>query len=156
MLNCNDWLRITAESVLNSPLKEYVSIPGDDVQLAKLKQKSGLQTSIICDKEIMFSVAFVCLFVCYQHCSKSYERIAMKFYGGVRGGKRNKWLNLGGDLDHHADCPIRSHTVVVTWRHRGEGTLPGHFRRFGGDMHSLKRSWLHSITLLEGGALVQA
>ena len=27
--------------------------------------------------------------------------IAMKFYGGIRGGKRNKWLNLGGNLDHH-------------------------------------------------------
>ena len=28
-------------------------------------------------------VALVCLFVCGQHYSKSYERIGMKFYGGV-------------------------------------------------------------------------
>ena len=30
----------------------------------------------------------------------------MKFYGGVRGGKRNKRLDFGIDPDHHADCPI--------------------------------------------------
>ena len=28
---------------------------------------------------------FVCLSVCGQHYSKSYERIGMKFYGGVLG-----------------------------------------------------------------------
>ena len=37
-------------------------------------------------KEVMFLVALVslsvCLFVCGQHYSKSYERIGMKFYGG--------------------------------------------------------------------------
>ena len=33
----------------------------------------------------MFSVAFVCLSVCLQHYSKSYERIAMKFYEGLLG-----------------------------------------------------------------------
>ena len=27
------------------------------------------------------------------------KRIAMKFYGGVWGGKMNKRLNFGGDLD---------------------------------------------------------
>ena len=53
-----------------------------------------------------FSAALVCLFVCYEHYLKSYEQIAMKFYGGVWGGKGNKWLNFGGDADHHADCPI--------------------------------------------------
>ena len=26
----------------------------------------------------------------------------------VWGDKRNKWLNFGGDQDHHADCPIRN------------------------------------------------
>ena len=35
-------------------------------------------------KEVMFLVALVCLsvclFVCEQHYSKSYERIGMKFY----------------------------------------------------------------------------
>ena len=41
-------------------------------------------------KEIMFLVALVCLCVCLsvcgQHYSKSYEWIGMKFYGGVQGG----------------------------------------------------------------------
>ena len=36
-------------------------------------------------KEVMFLVALVCLFVCGQNCSKSYERIRMKFYGGALG-----------------------------------------------------------------------
>ena len=35
----------------------------------------------------------------------------MKFYGGVRAGKTNRVseLILGGDPDHHADCPIGDH-----------------------------------------------
>ena len=52
----------------------------------------SLYTSVLITslaKEVMFLVAlvcvFVCLFVCGQHYSKSYERIAMKFYGGVLG-----------------------------------------------------------------------
>ena len=38
-------------------------------------------------KEVMFLVTrcFVCLFVCGQHYSKRYERIVVKFYGGVLG-----------------------------------------------------------------------
>ena len=43
-------------------------------------------------KEVMFLVALVslsvCLFVCGQHYSKSYERIGMKFYGGVQSSTR--------------------------------------------------------------------
>ena len=43
-------------------------------------------------KEVMFLVALVslsvCLFVCGQHYSKSYERIEMKFYGGVLSSTR--------------------------------------------------------------------
>ena len=43
-------------------------------------------------KEVMFLVALVslsvCLFVCGQHYSKSYERIGMKFYGGVLSSTR--------------------------------------------------------------------
>ena len=41
-------------------------------------------------KEVIFSGALVRLFVslsmCEQHYSKRYERILMKFYGGVQGG----------------------------------------------------------------------
>ena len=40
----------------------------------------------------------VCLFVCRQHYSKSYERIGMKSYGGVLGCTVKNWLNFGGDL----------------------------------------------------------
>ena len=43
-------------------------------------------------KEVMFLVALVslsvCLFVCGQHYSISYERIGMKFYGGVQSSTR--------------------------------------------------------------------
>ena len=50
----------------------------------------------------MFLVALVCLFVCLsvcgQHYSKSYERIGMKFYGGVLGSTMKNGLNFGGDL----------------------------------------------------------
>ena len=57
-------------------------------------------------KEVMFGVAlvylFVCLFVCLsacgQHYSKGYERIGMKFYGGVLGSTMKNRLNFGGDL----------------------------------------------------------
>ena len=45
---------------------------------------------IISGKEIMFSAEFVCLPVS-NIPQKSYEQIAMKVYGGVRGDKRNKW-----------------------------------------------------------------
>ena len=63
----------------------------------------------ILGKEVMFLIMLVylsiCLFVCLQHYSENYERIAMKFYEVVQGDRRNKWLNFGGDLDHHADSP---------------------------------------------------
>ena len=48
--------------------------------------------------EVMFSVAFVCVYVCKQHYSRSYKWIAMKFHGGVLGSTIHKWLNLGGDM----------------------------------------------------------
>ena len=38
----------------------------------------------------MSLVVLVCLFVCKHHYSKRSELIAMKSYGGVWGGKRNK------------------------------------------------------------------
>ena len=40
-------------------------------------------------KEVKSLVVLVCLSVYEQHYSKHCKRIAMKFYGGVRGGKRN-------------------------------------------------------------------
>ena len=49
-------------------------------------------------KKVMFLVAFVCLSVCGQHYSQSYEQIGMKFYGGVLGSTMKNWLNFGGDL----------------------------------------------------------
>ena len=41
-------------------------------------------------KEVMFLVTLVCLFVCRQHYSKSYDRIGLKFYGGVLGSTMKK------------------------------------------------------------------
>ena len=43
---------------------------------------------------ILFLLAFVCLFVCQQLYTKSYERILMKFSGSVGGGTNNP-LNFG-------------------------------------------------------------
>ena len=36
----------------------------------------------------------------------------MKFYGGVRGLKMNKWLDFGCDPNHLADCPIRNLAIT--------------------------------------------
>ena len=72
-------------------------------------------------KEVMFLVALVslsvCLFVCGQHYSKSYERIGMKFYGRVLSSTRKNWLHFGGDLG------------IVRWvneqnKHRNSGSIP--------------------------------
>ena len=59
------------------------------------------QALLICKKvvviptqEIMFLVALVCVSVCFQHYSKSYERIVLKFVGGIQGDKRNRWLDF--------------------------------------------------------------
>ena len=56
-------------------------------------------------KEVMVGgvlEALVCLSVCLsvseQHYSKSYQQIAMTFYGEVWGGTRKNWLNYGSDL----------------------------------------------------------
>ena len=46
----------------------------------------------------MFFVALVCLFVCGQLYSTSYERIGMNFYGGVQGSTMKNWFNFSGDL----------------------------------------------------------
>ena len=57
-------------------------------------------------KEVMFLVALriglfvlsVCLSVCGQHCSKRYERISLRFYGGVLSSTMKNWLKFCGDL----------------------------------------------------------
>ena len=57
-----------------------------------------LYTIIASAKEVMFLVVLACLFVCLsvrlflcqQHYPKTYERIVMKFYVEVRGGKRTR------------------------------------------------------------------
>ena len=93
------------------------------IWLSLILQKKNTRTAIITDKihvndfgqilaciasiitslakEVMFLVALelsVCLSVCVQHYSKSYERIGLKFYGGVLGSTM-KWLKvIGGDL----------------------------------------------------------
>ena len=71
----------------------------------------------------MFSLASVCLFVhlsCFLFVSVSLSSITQKVMNELQwdfmeesaGGKRNKLLNFGGDLDHHADCPIK--TLAIT------------------------------------------
>ena len=50
----------------------------------------------------------------------------MKFCGGVRGGKRNKWLDFDRDPDHHADCPnleVRRYGVMSCLGHGGLHSL---------------------------------
>ena len=45
----------------------------------------------------------VCLFACLfvsNIAEKIYEWNKVKFYGGVQGVKRSKWLNFDGELDH--------------------------------------------------------
>ena len=36
----------------------------------------------------------------------------MTFSGRVWDGIRNKWLNFGGELDHHVDCPTRNLAIA--------------------------------------------
>ena len=68
-------------------------------------------------KEVMFLVRLVCLSVCLsvpgQHYSKSYERIRMKFYGGVLGSAMKNWLNFGGDLGILRWVNEQKNTIIV-------------------------------------------
>ena len=84
-------------------------------------------------KEVMFLVALVslsvcqsvCLFVCGQHYSKSYEWIGMKFYGRVLSSTRKNWLNFGGDLGIVRWVNEQKNTViVVAYPDRGAGNDP--------------------------------
>ena len=75
---------------------------------------------IISDKEIMFSVALVCLFVFPTVClsvtnitKKVMNELWWNFLEGSRMIK-GMWLNLGSDLDHRADCPIENLAITKT------------------------------------------
>ena len=48
------------------------------------------------DGKVIFYVALGCLVV--SNITKKKRRIAIKFYGGVRGGKRKNCLNFGSNL----------------------------------------------------------
>ena len=79
----------------------------------------------------LFACLSVCLSVCGQHYSKGYERIGMKFYGGVLGSTMTNWLNFGGNLGilrwvNEQKQPI----IVVAHPDRGAGNDP--FFRGGG------------------------
>ena len=64
--------------------------------------KSHMCNLVISNKEIMFSVSFVCLSVS-NNVLKIMNRLQWNFVEGF-GVLKNKWLNFGDDLDHHADC----------------------------------------------------
>ena len=63
----------------------YTQVVHDQVGLCKM---ISFHFITFLAKEVMFSVASVCV-ICYkQRYSKSYEWIAMKFYEGVQGSTR--------------------------------------------------------------------
>ena len=75
---------------------------------------------------------FVCLSVCQQHYSKSYELAAMKFYMGVRINERNKWFasqfSLGRDLCSLSGWNMtvcrylaKEHHWLAVWMNRESG-----------------------------------
>ena len=75
----------------------------------------------------------VCLSVCGQHYSKGYERIGMKFYGGVLGSTMKNWLNFGGDLGILRWVNEQKNTIiVVAYPDRGAGNDPKPFFFEGG------------------------
>jgi len=51
-------------------------------------------------KEVRFSPAFVCLFVCYQHYTKTTQLIFTEFGGKVAHWPPKKPLDFGGNPDH--------------------------------------------------------
>ena len=88
-----------------------------------------------------------CLFVCGQHYSNSYERIGMKFDGGVQSSTRKNWLNFGGDLGIVRWVNEQNNTViVVAYPDRGEGNDPEPFYFFRG-VGSLSQPRLNIFTV---------
>ena len=39
----------------------------------------------------------------------------MKFYGGIWGGEKNKWLDFGSDPDHKSDSGIFLKDFLPLW-----------------------------------------
>ena len=73
----------------------------------------------------LFVCLSVCLYVCGQHYSKSYERIGMKCYGEVLGSTMKNWLNFGGDLGILRWVNEQKNTIiVVAYPDRGAGNDP--------------------------------
>ena len=60
----------------------------------------------------------------------------MKFYGGVRGGKKNKWLYFGSNLDHHADCPMGNPTIT-------QQIMSGFWWNFQDSSTGVRNNWLN-------------
>ena len=84
---------------------------------------------------IMFLVVFVCLAVCWQHYSKSYDQIRMKFYGGAWGGKKNELLNFGGDPDHRTDSPNGNSAIIQQIMSRSR-------RNFQDSSTMIQKNWI--------------
>ena len=79
----------------------------------------------ISNMNIMFLVALVCLRVC-NISHKSYDQIAIKFYGTVWVAKRNNWsLNFDFDQDHDPAlvevCTLWMHGIQCQCIFGGEG-----------------------------------
>ena len=89
----------------------------------------------LCFWELWFVCVFVCLFVCGQHYSKSYERIRLKFYGGVLGSTMKNWLNFGGDPGLLRWVNEQKNTIiVVAYPDRGADNGPKLFFLRGGSL----------------------
>jgi len=63
-------------------------------------------------KHCVYVFVVVSLFACLSvtNCTKTAERICMKFSGKVRNGPMKKWLNFGGDSFHRLKTGI-----VINW-----------------------------------------
>jgi len=77
----------------------------------------------------MFLGLSVWLSVCLLDYSKGYERILMKFFGGVGRGPSTKWLDFGGDPVHDRNSEILSRIytadciksfIFTRWKHLDE------------------------------------
>ena len=126
-------------------IKVFETINYKPVHITWLSNYFSINHIVFSNKEIMFLVASVCLFVCYQHYSKNYQWIVMQFYGGVWGGKKNMWLDFGGNPDHDPAlvdvCALSStwNMMAVVGYFGGEGaSLDGYLEWLVGTMLTLQ------------------